>query len=124
MTSGATAAAFVALAPQFERATGHTVVTLATSTGIGTDSIASRVRRGDPVDVVILNRAAIDELVGEEIDYVGPLPPDVQRVTLFTAAVSAGAKNPDAARALLEFMTSPRAMEVMSKSGLDPIARR
>ena len=30
MTSGGTAAAFVALAPEFERATGHTVVTLAT----------------------------------------------------------------------------------------------
>src|SRR5688572_3859266 len=65
MTSGGTAAAYVALAPQFERATGHTVVTLATSTGIGPDSIASRVRRGDPVDVIILSRAGIDELVGE-----------------------------------------------------------
>ena len=35
MTSGGPAAAYVALAPQFERATGHTVVTLTTSTGIG-----------------------------------------------------------------------------------------
>jgi molybdate transport system substrate-binding protein len=58
------------------------------------------------------------------VDYVGPLPPEVQRVTLFTAAVSVGAKNPDAARALIEFLTSPRGIEVMSKSGLDPISRR
>ena len=65
MTSGGTAAAFVALAPEFERATGHKVVTLATSTGLGTDSISSRVRRGDPVDVIILSRAGIDELIGD-----------------------------------------------------------
>ena len=60
MSSGGTAAAFVALAPEFERATGHKVVTLATSTGLGADSIASRVRRGEPVDVIILSRAQIE----------------------------------------------------------------
>src|SRR5262245_4669767 len=65
MTSGGTAAAFVALAPEFERATGHKVVTLATSTGLGADDIASRVGRGEALDVVILSRAGIDELVGE-----------------------------------------------------------
>jgi molybdate transport system substrate-binding protein len=59
------AAAHLALVSQFERATGHTVVTDATSTGIGSDSIASRVRRGEPVDVLILTRAAIDELTRE-----------------------------------------------------------
>jgi molybdate transport system substrate-binding protein len=55
------------------------------------------------------------------IDYVGPLPAEVQRVTVFTAAVAAGAKNPDAAQALIEFLASPRGKEVMAKSGLDPI---
>ena len=58
------------------------------------------------------------------VDYVGPLPPEVQRVTVFTAAVSAGARNPDAARALIEFLTSPSGTETMAKSGLDPIARQ
>ena len=226
MTSGGTAAAYVALAPQFERASGHKVVTLTTSTGIGSDSIASRVRRGEPVDVIILSRAGIDELVKEGkvvaasrvdlarssigmavrrgapkpdistldalkrtllqaksvafsaqvsgvylstelfprlgivdqmakksirvevgrvgavvargeaeigfqqisellevqgVDFVGPLPAEVQRVTIFTAAVAVGSRNPDAARALIEFLASPRGVEVMAKSGLDPI---
>lgn len=65
MTAGGMAAAHLALVPHFERTTGHTVVTDATSTGIGRDSIASRVRRGEPVDVLILARAALDELIGE-----------------------------------------------------------
>lgn len=228
MTSGGTAAAFVALAPEFERATGHKVVALATSTGLGADSISSRVRRGEPVDVIILSRAGIDELVGdgkvvaasridlarsrigmavrkgaakpdistvdalkrallqaksvaysaqvsgiylttelfprlgiadqmakkgtrvdvgrvgavvargeaeigfqqvselmevEGVDLVGPLPADVQRVTVFTAAVAAGSRSAGVAKALIEFLTSPRGREVMKKRGLDPIAR-
>ena len=228
MTAGGMAAAHLAVAPQFERATGHMVVTDATSTGIGPDSIASRVRRGEPVDVLILTRTGIDELISEGkvvaasrvdlarssigiavrrgmpkpdissvealkrtllqaksiaysaqvsgvylstelfprlgivddvmkkskrvdvgrvgtviargeaeigfqqisellevpgIDYVGPLPAEVQRVTVFSAGVAAGARNPDAARALIEFLTSPRGIDTMVKSGLDPISR-
>ena len=207
MTAGGMAAAHLALVSQFERATGHTVVTDATSTGIGSDSIASRVRRGEPVDVIILTRAGIDELIDEGrvvaasrvdlarssigmavrrgtpkpdistvdalkrallqaesiaysaqvsgvylstelfprlgiadqvmkkskrvevgrvgvvlargeaeigfqqisellevpgIDYVGPLPAEVQRVTVFSAGIAVGARNPNAARALTE----------------------
>jgi molybdate transport system substrate-binding protein len=228
MTSGGTAAAYVALAPQFERATGHTLVTLATSTGIGADSITSRVRRGEPVDVIMLSRAGIDELISEGkvvaasrvdlarssigmavrrgapkpdissvealkrallqaksvaysaqvsgiylstelfprlaiadqmakksirvevgrvgavvargeaeigfqqiselwevpgLDYVGPLPAEVQRVTVFSAGVAVGATNPAAARALIEFFASSSGRETMAKSGLEPISR-
>jgi molybdate transport system substrate-binding protein len=228
MTSGGTAAAHLALAPRFESATGHTVVTDATSTGLGADSIASRVRRGEAVDVVILTRAAIDELIGEGkivagsrvdlarssigmavrrgapkpdissvdalkrtllqarsiafsaqvsgvylstelfprlgiadevmkkstrvevgrvgavvargeaeigfqqisellevpgIDFVGPLPAPVQRVTVFSAGIAVGSRNPDAARALIEFFLSPAGLATMAKSGLDPIPR-
>ena len=228
MSAGGVAAAHLALVPQFERATGHTVVTDATSTGTGRDSIASRVRRGEPVDVLILTRAAIDELIGEGrvvatsrvdlarsrigmavrrgapkpdigsvealkraliqaesiaysaqvsgvylstelfprlgiadqvlkkskrvdvgrvgtviargeaeigfqqisellevpgIDYVGPLPVEVQRVTVFSAGVAVGARNPDAARAFIEFFSSATGVDTMSKSGLDPISR-
>jgi molybdate transport system substrate-binding protein len=57
------------------------------------------------------------------IDYVGPLPAEVQRVTIFSAGVAVGAKSPDAARTLIEFFGSPGALETMTKSGLDPISR-
>ena len=93
MTSGGTAAAYVALAPQFERATGHTAVTLATSTGIGPDAIANRVRRGEPVDVIILSRAGIDELVGEG-KVVAASRVDLARSSI-GMAVRRGAPKPD-----------------------------
>ena len=39
MTSGAFTAAYLELAPRFERATGHTLVTATTSMGVGQESI-------------------------------------------------------------------------------------
>jgi len=56
------------------------------------------------------------------IDYVGPLPPEVQRVTVFSAGVGVGAKNPDAARALIRFLASPAAAPAIKKTGLQPVA--
>jgi molybdate transport system substrate-binding protein len=50
MTSGGFAAPHLDLVSPFERATRHHVLTGATSTGLGEQSIPSRVRRGDPVD--------------------------------------------------------------------------
>ena len=201
MTSGGFAAPHLQLISPFERATKHKVVTDATSTGIGEDSISSRLRRGELVDVVILADAAIDELIKEGrvvagsrvallqaksvaysaqvsgvylstelfprlgiaaqmraksqrierervgavvargeaeigfqqisellpiggIDYVGPLPAEVQRVTVFSAGVAVGAKSPEAARALIRFFMSPEGAQAMTNSGLEPMTQR
>jgi molybdate transport system substrate-binding protein len=53
------------------------------------------------------------------IDYVGPLPPDVQHVTVFSSGVQTGATQPDAAKALVAFLTTPAAQNVMKKHGLE-----
>jgi molybdate transport system substrate-binding protein len=58
------------------------------------------------------------------IDYVGPLPSEVQRVTVFSAGVAAASRNQDAARALVRFLASPEAAVTVAKSGLEPIAPR
>jgi len=58
------------------------------------------------------------------IDYVGPLPPEVQKVTLFSAGVAAGAGNSDAAYALIGFLASPEAAHAIAKSGMEPVASR
>jgi molybdate transport system substrate-binding protein len=226
MTSGGFAAPYLALVSPFERTHKHTVVTVTTSTGLGEGSIPNRVRRGEPVDVVVLSDAAIDELIKEGrilpdsrvllvrsgigmavragapkpdirsvealkrtllqaksvaysaqisgvylstelfprlgiaeqlkakslrierervgavvargeaeigfqqisellpiagIDYVGPLPADVQRITTFAAGVSVGAKSPEAGRALIRFLVSPEGKQAMLKYGMDPI---
>ena len=62
MTSGA-AAAFLDLIPQFERETQNKIVVAATSMGTGTNSIPSRLQRGEPVDVVIMADAALVNLI-------------------------------------------------------------
>jgi len=55
------------------------------------------------------------------IDYVGPLPPEVQKITVFSAGIAVGAKRPDAARALIKFLASPAAIPAIKKSGLEPL---
>jgi molybdate transport system substrate-binding protein len=226
MSNGATTPAYLKLAPQFERTTKHKTIAVATSMGLGPDSIPNRVRRGEPVDVVILAASMIDELIkdghvlvgsrvdlarssigmavragaakpdirsvdglrrallqaksvavsaqisgvylstelfprlgiadqilpkvsrvegelvgnvvarGEAeigfqqisellavpgVDYVGPLPSDVQRVTLLSAGVAKNAKSPQAAQALIRFMASRDARNVLTASGLEPV---
>jgi len=57
------------------------------------------------------------------IDIVGPLPADLQKITVFSAGIAAVSKEPEAGKALIKFLsTSPVAKEQMVKSGLEPIA--
>jgi len=58
------------------------------------------------------------------IDYVGPLPPEVQKITVFSAGIAVGAKHPDAARALIKFLASPAVVPAIKKSGLEPALQR
>ena len=54
------------------------------------------------------------------IDIVGPLPPGLQKITVFSAGVVASSKNPEAAKALLRYLTSPAAAPVITKTGMEP----
>jgi molybdate transport system substrate-binding protein len=54
------------------------------------------------------------------VDIAGPLPAAVQSVTQFTAFVPTGASQPQAARALVDFLRSPAAKAVVKAKGLDP----
>jgi molybdate transport system substrate-binding protein len=227
MTSGAFTAAYLELIPQLELLTKKKLVTAATSIGTGETSIPNRLRRGEPVDVVIvadavlvgfikdglimaeshtpLARSAIGIAVragttkpdigtvdalkrtllqaksigysasvsgeylttvlyqrlgiadqvssksrliggGERvgavvargevqigfqqisellpvpgIDHVTPLPPEVQKVSVFSAGVALSTKDSDAAHALVRFLASPEAAGAITNSGLEPI---
>ena len=54
------------------------------------------------------------------IDYVGPLPADIQLYTTFSSGIVAGAKEAEAARALVKFITSPAAAAAYKSRGMDP----
>jgi molybdate transport system substrate-binding protein len=229
LTSGGFEAPYLALVAGCERATGHRIVTLGTSMGVGEHSIPNRIRRGEPADVVVLSTSNFAELVNEGrivaesrvplarsaigmvvrkgapkpdissveaftrallqaksiaysaqtsgnylsaelfprlgiadqlkaksqrieyervgaviargeaevgfqqisellpipgIDFVGPLPPELQRITTYFAGVASGAKSPAAAGALIKCFVSPDGMRAMKTAGLEPIASR
>jgi molybdate transport system substrate-binding protein len=56
------------------------------------------------------------------IDIVGPLPDDLQKITVFSAGIASVSKEPDAGRALIKFLASPAANAALVESGLEPIA--
>jgi molybdate transport system substrate-binding protein len=58
------------------------------------------------------------------IDFVGPLPAEVQRTSVFSAGVAAGSMNVNAARALIRCLASPEAAGAVTKSGLEPVAQK
>ena len=63
----------------------------------------------------------ISELLPVEgVDLVGPFPPELQLVTLFTVGMSAHSQHPDAAKALITFFTTPAAREVIKAKGMEP----
>jgi molybdate transport system substrate-binding protein len=53
-------------------------------------------------------------------ELVGPLPAEVQLYTVYPAAVAADTKEPDAAKALIKFLTAPAAIAVLKAKGLNP----
>lgn len=54
------------------------------------------------------------------IDLIGPLPADVQQITVFSAGLHVAARQPDAARTLIRFLTAPAAAPIIRKKGMEP----
>jgi molybdate transport system substrate-binding protein len=54
------------------------------------------------------------------VDFVGPLPADVQQTTVFASGLQVGAKEADAARAWVRFLSAPAAAAAYRKRGLEP----
>jgi molybdate transport system substrate-binding protein len=54
------------------------------------------------------------------VDYVGPLPADVQNTTVFSAGMIVDAKEAEAAKALVKYLTSPEAGSAFKKRGMEP----
>jgi molybdate transport system substrate-binding protein len=55
------------------------------------------------------------------IDIVGPLPAELQKITIFSGGIVSGAQHADAGKALLAFLRTPAAAAVVSKSGMEPM---
>ena len=55
------------------------------------------------------------------IDIVGPLPNELQKITIFSAGIATGSKEPEAGRALIKFLASPAARDAIIASGMEPV---
>jgi len=93
------------------------------------ESIKSKVKQvqGEPTGGVVARGEAeiafqqVSELLPVPgIDFVGPLPADIQQVTVFSAGLHVAAKQPDAARALVKFLTASAAAPVIRQKGMEP----
>jgi molybdate transport system substrate-binding protein len=97
------------------------------------DQIAGKSRKvrgppsGEPVAAVIARGEAeigfqqVSELIRVPgITFVGTIPAEVQPKTFFVGFLTSTTRQPDAARELLRFLTSPEAAPVIQKAGLMP----
>jgi molybdate transport system substrate-binding protein len=54
------------------------------------------------------------------VDMVGPLPGDLNNITVYAAGIGAGSQQSDAANALIRFLHTPEAQAVFKAKGLKP----
>jgi molybdate transport system substrate-binding protein len=73
------------------------------------------------VDLAVMPVSEILHAAG--IDFAGHLPPAIQFIQVFAAAVVASSKAIEGAQRLVEFLASTRAAATISKSGMEPLAR-
>jgi molybdate transport system substrate-binding protein len=94
MISGGMTAAYKALVPEFERATGHKVLTAyGPSMGTTTNAIPVRLERGEPADVLIMVGYALGDLV-KQGKVIADSKVDLVRSPI-GVAVKSGAPKPD-----------------------------
>jgi molybdate transport system substrate-binding protein len=53
-----------------------------------------------------------------DVEVIGLLPDSLQQITIYSAGITAIAKEPDAARALIKQLTSPEALALYKTKGL------
>ena len=110
-------------------ASGIYLVSMFQKLGIS-DQVKSKtaaVKPGEPVGEVVARGDAeigfqqVSELIPVKgIQYLGPLPAELQNITVFSGGIHSGAKEADAAAALAKFLTAPDAIPTIKKHGLEP----
>jgi molybdate transport system substrate-binding protein len=85
---------------------------------IPAEPVAGVVARGD-AEIGFQQISELRPVPG--VDIVGPLPPELQKVTVFAAGIATVSREPEAGKALIKFLASPAASAAIIKSGMEPI---
>jgi molybdate transport system substrate-binding protein len=81
---------------------------------------------GVPVATLVVNGDAdlgfqqLSELIGQPGIEVGPLPPEIQAVTVFSAGISIRSRDLEAARALIAYLASAETGDAKRRHGMEP----
>jgi molybdate transport system substrate-binding protein len=86
---------------------------------LASSAVVPSVASGE-AELAVISPPAI--LAEPGVELVGILPKELQNYVVYTAGVSATAKDSDAAMALLKYLTTPAAMSAMKAKGLEPVA--
>jgi molybdate transport system substrate-binding protein len=95
-----------------------------------TDSVLARALKappGVPVATLVANGDAdlgvqqLSELIGQPgVEVAGPLPPEIQAVTVFSAGVSTASAEREAAQALVAYLASAATQAAKRRHGMEP----
>jgi molybdate transport system substrate-binding protein len=72
--------------------------------------------KGDAEIALFVNNV----LTAPGVEIVGPFPAEVQQELVYPAAVAAQAREPDGAKAFIEYLTSPAAASALKAKGMTP----
>jgi len=91
------------------------------ATKIFSERVGAVVLRGDAE----IGFQQVSELLPfKELEFVGPLPDEVQQRVFFSAGVAAGSANPEAARHLIRFLSASAAAPIIRSTGMEPATAR
>jgi molybdate transport system substrate-binding protein len=62
-------------------------------------------------------------VIAPGVELVGPLPSEIQKITMLTAGVTTTSKAPEAARALISFLSNASAASVLKANGFQPASK-
>jgi molybdate transport system substrate-binding protein len=85
---------------------------------IPAEPVGAVVARGD-AEIGFQQISELQPIKG--IDLLGPLPPELQQMTVFSAGVLSSSQHQEAARALIHFLASPAAAPAIRDSGMEPM---
>ena len=83
----------------------------------GTESTA--LLAAGEADLAVLPVSELTHVVG--VDLVGPLPSELQFISVFAAGVVTGAADPEAAHRLIAFLASDHATAAITRSGMEQV---
>jgi molybdate transport system substrate-binding protein len=111
-----------------ESAAGAYVVKTFDRLGIGEAMKAKTKPQGTPVQIAPavargeaeLGVFLVNVLIAPGVELAGPFPAELQQELVFTAAVTADSKQAEAAKAFINFLTTPAAKAVIKAKGMNP----